>query len=38
MAERGRRVVRQPATKFPNLRKKMEARKLRAHVRKTTGR
>ena len=30
MAEKGRRTVRQPATKFTNLRKKMEKNKVRA--------
>ncbi len=30
MVERGRRVVRQPATKFAKLRKKMERNKVRA--------
>jgi predicted enzyme related to lactoylglutathione lyase len=32
MAEKGRRTVRQPAMKFPNLRKKMEQNKVRAKV------
>ena len=30
MAEKGRRTVRQPATKFANLRKKMEKNKVTA--------
>ena len=32
MTERGKRIVRQPATKFANLRKKMDRNKLRAKV------
>jgi hypothetical protein len=35
MAERRRRTVRQPATKFANLRKKMEKSKVRATVGRT---
>jgi hypothetical protein len=30
MVEKGRRIVRQPATKFANLRKKMEQNKARS--------
>jgi len=32
MADRSRRIVRQPATKFANLRKKMDQNKRRAKV------
>jgi hypothetical protein len=35
MPEKGRRMVRQPATKFAQLRKKMEKNRLAKPVRKT---
>ena len=32
MADRGKQIVRQPATKFANLRKKMDQNKRRAKI------
>jgi len=34
MADRGKQIVRKPVTKFANLRKKMDQRKLRKTSRK----